>query len=170
MNVGRRARYIHGMSRALVMALAACAAGAAGCIEEPPPRTELVQPPPCTPCATLVVFQNEMGSVFALRELAMAIDDLPPWGRTDPQLADEARFELEIPDLGPGRHNARLNANLRGRGYGVFAYLPSYTFKVTSTHEFAGRPRLMLTAHLYEKGGITTPLEERPAVRWVESY
>jgi hypothetical protein len=162
------ARYPLRVKRAVWVASAALAA--AGCIEEPPARPELAQPPPCMPCATVIAFQNDIGRSFRLSEVAMAIDDLPPWGRTDPQVDDDRRFELDVPDLGTGRHRAILNCNLRGRGYGVFAYLQGYTFRVRSSHEFAARPKLTLTAHLYEKGGPTTPLEERPAVRWVESY
>jgi len=63
-----------------------------------------------------------------------------------------------------------LTARGRGHGYGVFAYLKGYRFKVRSTYTFAVPEGRISTLYVvgYEKGGPTTPLEERPAVRYIE--
>jgi hypothetical protein len=60
--------------------------------------------------------------------------------------------------------------NLRGHGYGVFSYLRGYKFEVKSSHAFTiteGKT-IQLEAVAWEKGGVTTPLEQRPALRYVE--
>ncbi|MEM9691107.1 MAG: hypothetical protein AAGA56_01055, partial [Myxococcota bacterium] len=58
----------------------------------------------------------------------------------------------------------------QGNGYGVFSYLRGYRFEVRSSHSFTAvegkTTRLRILA--YEKGGVTTPIEERPAVRYLE--
>ncbi|HVZ36819.1 MAG TPA: hypothetical protein VG963_30550, partial [Polyangiaceae bacterium] len=57
-----------------------------------------------------------------------------------------------------------------GHGYGVFSYLRGYQFEVKQSHSFSvkeGR-EIDLDVVAWEKGGVTTPLEQRPAVRYVE--
>jgi hypothetical protein len=60
---------------------------------------------------------------------------------------------------------------LRGHGYGVFSYLRGYKFNVPATHSFTvteGKA-VRLEAVVWEKGDVTTPLEERPAIRWQQT-
>ena len=52
---------------------------------------------------------------------------------------------------------------------GIFSYLRDYKFKVKSSYNLWPRKGLVLHVHAYEKGGPTTPLEERPAVRFETS-
>jgi hypothetical protein len=58
----------------------------------------------------------------------------------------------------------------QGSGYGVFSYLKGYHFEARSSHSFTAVEGKTLTLQIiaYEKGGVTTPLEERPAVRFNE--
>jgi hypothetical protein len=52
----------------------------------------------------------------------------------------------------------------------VFSYLRGYKFEVKSSHSFTiteGKT-VELEAVAWEKGGVTTPLEQRPAVRYTE--
>ena len=60
--------------------------------------------------------------------------------------------------------------NFQGNGYGVFTYLRGYKFEVKSSHSFTAveGKTLTLTATALEKGGVTTPLEQRPAIEWHE--
>jgi hypothetical protein len=49
----------------------------------------------------------------------------------------------------------------------VFSYLRGYKFNVPATHSFTvteGKA-IRLEAIVWEKGDVTTPLEERPAIR-----
>jgi hypothetical protein len=60
--------------------------------------------------------------------------------------------------------------NFQGNGYGVFTYLRGYKFEVKSSHSFTaveGKTMTLLATSL-EKGGVTTPLEQRPAIEWNE--
>ncbi|MCA9602180.1 MAG: dihydrolipoamide acetyltransferase, partial [Myxococcales bacterium] len=70
----------------------------------------------------------------------------------------------------PGEHTLTVNLEYQGYGHGVFTYLKGYRFKVKSSHTFTvpeGRSGTIRVVG-YEKGGPTAPLEERPAVRYVE--
>ncbi|PIE05298.1 MAG: hypothetical protein CSA75_05495 [Sorangium cellulosum] len=53
----------------------------------------------------------------------------------------------------------------------MFSYLRGYKFEVRSSHSFTvteGKS-IKLRAIAHEKGGVTTPLEQRPAVRYLEN-
>ncbi len=59
----------------------------------------------------------------------------------------------------------------RGHGYGVFSYLRGYKFQVPSSHTFTiteGKT-LKLDVVAWEKGDVTTALEQRPSIRYVEN-
>ena len=70
----------------------------------------------------------------------------------------------------PGDHTLQVLVNLQGNGYGVFSYLRGYRFEVKSSHSFTAVEGKTLSIQVvgYEKGGVTTPLEERPAIRYGE--
>jgi hypothetical protein len=50
----------------------------------------------------------------------------------------------------------------------VFSYLEGYKFTVSSSYTFSAEPGKVTTVKVvgYEKGGITTDLKDRPAVRY----
>jgi hypothetical protein len=53
----------------------------------------------------------------------------------------------------------------------VFSYLRGYHFDVKASHSFTiteGKG-IQLDAVAWEKGGVTTPLEQRPALRFQET-
>jgi hypothetical protein len=56
----------------------------------------------------------------------------------------------------------------RGNGYGVFSYLEGYKFKVQSSHTFNAEGGKVTTVKIvgFEKGGLTSDLKDRPAVRY----
>jgi hypothetical protein len=54
----------------------------------------------------------------------------------------------------------------QGHGFGVFSYLKGYKFNVRSSHTFVaseGRATAV-TAVGFEKGGVTTNMEDKPAI------
>ena len=68
----------------------------------------------------------------------------------------------------PGDHTLQVVVRLQGHGYGVFSYLRGYKFDVKSSHSFTiteGKT-ITLDAIAWEKGDVTTPLEQRPNVRF----
>jgi hypothetical protein len=77
-------------------------------------------------------------------------------------------FDLAVP---PGPHVLQVLFRYQGHGTGVFAYLKGYKFDVRSSHSLVLAPGALtvVTVMGHEKGGVTIPLEERPAVRWIES-
>ena len=64
-----------------------------------------------------------------------------------------------------------MKLEYRGHGYGIFSYLKGYRFKVQLEPHVHGAPKARATTLRvvgYEKGGPTAPLEERPAIRYIE--
>lgn len=52
----------------------------------------------------------------------------------------------------------------------MFTYLRGYKFEVKSAHSFTAveGKTLQIVATALEKGGVTTPLEQRPGIEWGE--
>lgn len=119
-----------------------------------------------------IFFRNKMGSSFRLVKALFLLDGGPIFNKTDNSgnLAERKTIDLFDGPVMPGEHTLSIVLSYRGHGYGVFSYLKGYSFKVRSSHTFTvGEGKaLKLEVVGYEKGGVTTPLEERPAVKYVE--
>jgi hypothetical protein len=117
-------------------------------------------------------FQNELSSAFRVTRVLVVLDGAVQYNKTDQSgaLADQAEIPIFNGSVPPGDHTLQVLVNLQGNGYGVFSYLRGYRFEVRSSHSFTAveGKTINLQAIAYEKGGVTTPLEERPAVRYVE--
>ncbi|MDH3202465.1 MAG: hypothetical protein OEM15_16365 [Myxococcales bacterium] len=121
---------------------------------------------------TVIVHENRMSEGFKLVRVVYALDGAPIFTKADEEgaIGDQKEFEVYNGSIVPGEHTLTVNLEYRGHGYGVFAYLKGYRFKVRSTYTFSvpeGRVATLVVVG-YEKGGPTTPLEERPAVRFIE--
>ena len=120
----------------------------------------------------VILHENRMSQSYKLVRVAYALDGAPIFTKADEEgsLGDQKEFEVYNGSIVPGEHTVTVNLEYRGHGYGVFAYLKGYRFKVRSTYTFAVPEGRISTVHVvgYEKGGPTTPLEERPAVRYIE--
>jgi hypothetical protein len=119
-----------------------------------------------------VKFQNELSSAFRLTRVLVVLDGAVQYSKTDQSgaLSEQAEIPIFNGSVPPGDHTVQVIVNLQGNGYGVFSYLRGYRFEVKSSHSFTAveGKTINLQAIAYEKGGVTTPLEERPAVRYVE--
>ena len=119
-----------------------------------------------------VQFQNEMSSAFRLTKALFVIDGTVQYNRADDTgaLADQKEIPIFSGSIPPGDHTVQVLLNFQGNGYGVFTYLRGYKFEVKSSHSFTSveGKTLTLTATALEKGGVTTPLEQRPAIEWHE--
>jgi len=119
-----------------------------------------------------IVHENRMSQSYKLVRVVYALDGAPIFTKADEEgtLGDQKEFEVYNGSIVPGEHTLTVNLEYRGHGYGVFAYLKGYRFKVRSTYTFAVPEGRISTVHVvgYEKGGPATPLEERPAVRYIE--
>jgi hypothetical protein len=115
-----------------------------------------------------VVHKNNMGSSFRLIQLVYALDGSQVFARVDDSgaLHKNKSFEVLTGPIAPGSHTISVLAIYRGHGYGVFKYLTKYKFTVRSSHTFTASEgkATRIEAVGFEKGGVTTPLEDRPAV------
>ncbi len=119
-----------------------------------------------------VVFKNEMSSAFRLTRALFVVDGAVQYNRQDDTgaLADQKEIPIFNGSMPPGDHTVQVILNFQGNGYGVFTYLRGYKFEVKSAHSFTAveGKTLALVATALEKGGVTTPLEQRPTIEWGE--
>jgi hypothetical protein len=115
-----------------------------------------------------IVHVQKMGNSYRLIQLVYALDGTTIFTRKDDSGAmhEQKQFEVLSGPITPGSHTLSVLAIYRGHGYGVFKYLRKYKFTVRSSHTFTvdeGRG-VSIKVVGFEKGGSTTPLEERPAL------
>jgi hypothetical protein len=120
-----------------------------------------------------IVFKNELSNAFHLTGATFVLDGAVQYNKQDDSgaLADQKEIPIFSGSVPPGDHTLQVVLKLRGHGYGVFSYLRGYKFNVPATHSFTvteGKA-VRLEAIVWEKGDVTTPLEERPAIRWNHS-
>jgi hypothetical protein len=119
-----------------------------------------------------VDFKNEMSSAFQLTRALFVIDGQVQYNRADEggALADQKDIPIYSGSVPPGDHTIQVALTFQGNGYGVFSYLRGYKFEVKSSHAFTAveGKTLSITATAFEKGGVTTPLEQRPTIEWQE--
>jgi hypothetical protein len=113
-----------------------------------------------------------MSSAFRLTRALFVLDGAVQYNKQDDTgaLASQRTIPIFSGSVPPGDHTLQVLIQLRGHGYGVFSYLRGYRFEVKSSHSFTvteGKT-IQLEAIAYEKGGVTTPLEQRPAIRYIE--
>lgn len=117
----------------------------------------------------LIAHANEMGSSFRLTKLVYTLDGTQVFVRTDETAEDlykSKSFDVFAGPIAPGSHTLAVAATYQGHGYGVFEYLSKYTFTARGNSTFiAGEGKLSkVDCRGFEKGGATTPLENRPSV------
>ena len=119
-----------------------------------------------------ITFSNDLSNVFRLTRALFVLDGAVQYNKQDDTgtLAAQKRIPVYAGSVPPGDHTLQVLLQLRGHGYGVFSYLRGYRFEVKSSHSFTvteGKT-VELEAVAWEKGGVTTPVEQRPAIRYVE--
>lgn len=121
---------------------------------------------------TEVDFHNEMSSAFLLTRALFVLDGAVQYNRTDDSgaLADQKEIPIYSGSVTPGDHTLQVALSFQGNGFGVFSYLRGYKFEVKSSHSFTAieGKTLTIAATAFEKGGVTTPLEQRPTIEWHE--
>jgi len=119
-----------------------------------------------------VEFENEMSNAFELTRALFVIDGQVQYNRQDDTgaLADQKDIPIYTGTMPPGDHTIQVALTFQGNGFGVFSYLRGYKFEVKSSHSFTAveGKALTVTATAFEKGGVTTPLEQRPTIEWHE--
>ncbi len=119
-----------------------------------------------------IVHENKMGSSYKLVKVVYALDGAPIFNKADEEgsLGDREEFDVYNGSIVPGEHTLTVKLEYRGHGFGIFSYLKGYRFKVSSSHTFTAPEGKAATLRVvgYEKGGPTAPLEDRPAIRYIE--
>jgi hypothetical protein len=118
----------------------------------------------------VLVHRNEMGGSFKLASVQYALDTAPIYKKVDVEgdLDGIEEREIHSSNIVPGNHNIAVQMVFQGQGYGFFSYVKGYKFKVTSSYTFTAEEGKVITIKVvaFERGGVTTKLEERPAVRY----
>lgn len=123
----------------------------------------------------VITFKNELSGAFRLTGAVFVLDGVVQFNRQDDSETGLLANQKEIPifsgSIPPGDHTLQVVLRLRGHGYGVFSYLRGYKFEIPSGHSFTvGEGKTVsLDVVAWEKGDVTTPVEQRPAVRYAES-
>jgi len=119
-----------------------------------------------------ISFQNDMSAAFRLVRALFVLDGAVQYNKSDDTgaLAEQKEIPIFSGSIPPGDHTVQILLQFQGSGYGVFSYLKGYHFEARSSHSFTAVEGKTLSLQIisYEKGGVTTPLEERPAVRFNE--
>jgi hypothetical protein len=120
-----------------------------------------------------ISFKNDLSNAFHLTGATFVLDGSVQYNKQDDSgaLAEQKTIPIFSGSIPPGDHTLQVVLKLRGHGYGVFSYLRGYKFNVPATHSFTvteGKA-IKLDAIVWEKGDVTTPLEERPAIRWQQT-
>lgn len=118
----------------------------------------------------IVEHQSQMGSTFRLVRATYSLDGAPVATRTDENgsLADLQSFPVYNGRVSSGEHSLTVSLEYQGNGFGIFSYIRGYTFRSRSVQNFTvpeGRA-LRLVVVGYERGGATTAIEDRPAIRY----
>ena len=118
----------------------------------------------------LLLHRNEMGASFVIESVAYVLDGAPIYSKVDVNgdLQQRREFEIFNGRIVAGQHQISAKIVYRGHGYGVFSYLEGYKFKVQSSYTFNAEPAKVTTVKIvgFEKGGFTSELKDRPAIRY----
>jgi hypothetical protein len=118
----------------------------------------------------VIKHKNEMGATFRLIKVVYALDGVQIMNKVDDtgRLADMPEFDVYNGAIQPGNHTLSVQLVYQGSGFGVFSYLKGYKFKASSSNTFiaADNKATVVTVVGYEKGGLTTNMEDKPAVEF----
>lgn len=119
-----------------------------------------------------IVFRNEMSNAFRVVSVLFVLDGAVMKKEQDDtgELAARRIIPVYEGTLTPGDHTLQVVVVFQGHGYGVFSYLRAHKYTTKHTHSFTVREGKLakIEATAYEKGGVTTPIDQRPNVRFTE--
>jgi hypothetical protein len=116
----------------------------------------------------IIRHRNDMGGSFRLVKAVYALDGVQIFSKADDsgRLSEMKEFDIYNGAIQPGSHTLTVQLVYQGHGFGVFSYLKGYKFNVRSSHTFvAGEGKAtVVTVVGFEKGGVTTNMEDKPAI------
>jgi len=118
----------------------------------------------------VIKHKNEMGASFRLIKAVYALDGVQIFNKADDtgRLSEMTEFDIYNGAIQPGSHTLSVQFVYQGYGFGVFSYLKGYKFKASSSHTFvaADNKATVVVVVGYEKGGMATNMEDKPAVEF----
>ena len=118
----------------------------------------------------VLTHKNDLGGNFLLDTVSYSLDGAPIFTKTDMDGELNLKKEIEIfnGSIVPGNHNVAISMTLKGGGFGLFSYLEGYKFRVRSSYTFSAEEGKVTKINIvgHEKGGVTTPLKDRPAIKY----
>lgn len=119
-----------------------------------------------------ILFRNDLSGAFRLTRALILLDGVVQYNKEDEtgSLADQKEIPIFRGSIVPGDHTIQVLLQLKGHGYGVFSYLRGFNFEIKQPHSFSvteGK-ELDLEVIAWERGGVTTPLDKRLSVRYLE--
>jgi hypothetical protein len=118
----------------------------------------------------VIKHKNEMGASFRLIKAIYALDGVQIFNKADDtgRLSEMTEFDIYNGAMQPGSHTLSVQFVYQGYGFGVFSYLKGYKFKASSSHTFvaADNKATVVVVVGYEKGGMATNMEDKPAVEF----
>lgn len=118
----------------------------------------------------VIVHKNDMGASFSLDEVSYKLDGGAQsfFQENKNGFLDKHRtLQIHSGALSTGNHSLAVNMKYRGSS-GVFTYIEGYQFDIKAVHDFSAVQGKILYLEVvgYEKGGFTTSMEERPAIKF----
>jgi len=112
-----------------------------------------------------------MSDAFRLERVILVLDGAVQCNVRGLDLGGPTDLPVFAGFMAPGDHLLQMAIVTHGTGTGFYSYLKEYKFEARSSHPFRVEQgkTTVVAAIVYEKGGITTPLEERPAIRFNET-
>lgn len=119
----------------------------------------------------VVVHKNQMGGNFLLTSANYFLDGQPLLQETDEtgaKLTEKRELPVFDGNIVEGSHTLSVQLVYKGNGTGVFRYLAAYSWTLKDSITFTAEPGKVATIDVvgFEKGNFTTPVEERPAIRF----
>lgn len=140
----------------------------------PEPSTSwAVQPcsPPDSGPPTLIIRRAHLTDPhFRLVSSEITLDGVLVFSSADPERLLPALEVVHQAAATPGHHELSTLQTLKGLGSGAEGYLNSYSFDVVAKHAFNVEPvgGTCSSIVLYYRSGDSTPLEQRPSIRYVD--
>lgn len=117
----------------------------------------------------VIIHKNNMGGRFILEQVLYHLDNNKIYFQEnkDGVLDEKKEFEIFRGSVVPGNHLLTVEMIYRGNG-ALFTYLSGYKFKIKSSYTiYASKGRHTTVRCIgYEKGGMLTPMEESPSVKF----
>jgi hypothetical protein len=124
-----------------------------------------------TGAKVVILHKNQMGGNFLLTEASYHLDGQPLWQETDATgavLTEKKEVPVWDGNIVEGSHTLTVSLVYKGNGTGVFKYLEDYTWRLKDSITVTAEPGKVVTIESVgvEAGNFTTPVEDRPKIRF----